>query len=209
MIACNMPDLEKSWMNRPSLRRLCALLAAASCLAFAQMGECATVYQQAIAADVTAIASNAVAGPEGSDGDVAAYDNFTLSKPANITRVAWRGSSSNAALAGFIIRIYASTRDPAAQPDLSSPLASINVQGKANEHALGNKLSDYGADFGQPVALEAGVQYWISIVSLRKDASPWGWARGKGGDGKSIQSYAEFKILPAPGDRAFSLIDGR
>lgn len=209
MSACNMPDLEKSWMNRPSLRRFCALLAIASCLAFVRPAECATVYEQAIAANVTAIASNAAASPEGSDGDVAAYDNFTLSRPANIKRVTWRGSSSNAASAGFIVRIYASTHDQAAQPDLSAPLASVNVQGKADERVLGNKLSDYGADFPQPVALEAGVQYWISIVSLRNDASPWGWARGKGGDGKSIQSYSEFKILPAPGDRAFSLIDGR
>lgn len=205
----SIPDIEKSWMNRPSLRRLCALLAAASCLAFAQSGECATVYEQAVAADVTAIASNAVANPEGSDGDVTAYDNFTLSKPANIKRVTWRGSSSNAALAGFIVRIYASSRNPAAQPDLSLPLVSVNVQGKADERTLGNKLSDYSADLESPLALAAGVQYWISIVSLRNDASPWGWATGKGGDGKSIQSYSEFKVLPAPGDRAFSLIDGR
>lgn len=205
----SIPDIEKSWMNRPSLRRLCALLAAASCLAFAQSGECATVYEQAVAADVTAIASNAVANPEGSDGDVTAYDNFTLSKPANIKRVTWRGSSSNAALAGFIVRIYASSRNPAAQPDLSLPLVSVNVQGKADERTLGNKLSDYSADLESPLTLAAGVQYWISIVSLRNDASPWGWATGKGGDGRSIQSYSEFKVLPAPGDRAFSLIDGR
>jgi hypothetical protein len=209
MSACNMPGLENSLMNRPSVRRFCALLAIAACLAFARSAECATAYEQAIAADVTAIASNAVANPEGSDGDVTAYDNFTLGKPANITRVTWRGSSSNAALAGFIIRIYASSHNPAAQPDLSQPLVSINVQGKADERTLGNKLSDYSADFGHPLALAAGVQYWISIVSLRNDASPWGWATGKGGDGKSIQSYSEFKVLPAPGDRAFSLIDGR
>jgi hypothetical protein len=209
MIACKMPDRENSEMSRPPVRRLFVLLAAASCLAFARPATCATVFEQAAAADATTIASNAVANPEGSDGDVKAYDNFTLSKPAIIKRVQWRGSSSNAALDGFTVTIYASSHDSAAQPNLSSPLASVSVQGKADEHVLGNNLSDYGADLGQPLALESGVQYWISIVSLRNDASPWGWAKGKGGDGKSIQSYSEFKVLPAPGDRAFSLKNGR
>jgi hypothetical protein len=209
MIACNMIDMESLQMNCQPVRRVCALLAIASCLAFARPAHCATVYEQAGAADATTIASNAVASPEGSDGDVTAFDNFTLGKPANVKRVNWRGSPSNAASAGFIVKIYASSHDPAAQPELSSPLASIQVQGKAGERALGNKLSGYSADLEQPLALAAGVQYWISIVAVRNDASPWGWANGTGGDGKSIQSYSEFKILPAPGDRAFSLIDGR
>ena len=208
MIVCKMPDMENSLTSRPSVLRFCALLAAASCLAFAQPANCATVFEQT-AADAATIASNVVTSPEGSDGDVKAYDNFTLRKPATIKRVQWRGSSSNAALAGFTVSIYASSHDPAAQPDLASLLASVSVEGKADEHVLGNNLSDYSADLGQPVALESGVQYWISIVSLRNDASPWGWAKGKGGDGKSIQSYSEFKVLPAPGDRAFSLKDGR
>lgn len=153
--------------------------------------------------------SNAVTGEEGSDQDVTAYDNFTLNKAANITSVAWRGASSGKGLAGFTIKIYVSKSDPAAQPNITEPLAIISVAGNAGEKPLGNHLSDYHADFTQPLALTAGVQYWISIVSNRSDLSPWGWANGTGGDGKSIQSYSEFKVLPAPGDRAFYFNDGR
>jgi hypothetical protein len=121
--------------------------------------------------------------------------------------VTWRGSSSSAGLAGFTIRIFASNPNPAAQPDISAPLGEINVEGNAGEKPVGKNLADFSADFTQPLTLTAGVQYWISIVSKRNDLSPWGWANGTGGDGKTIQFYTEFKILSAPGDRAFSLID--
>ncbi len=153
--------------------------------------------------------SNAVIHPEGSDQDVTAYDNFTLKKSASITSVAWRGDSANNGLVGFTIKIYASNSNPAAQPNIAEPLAEVTVIGNAGEKSVGNNLSDYHAEFSKPFELIAGVQYWISIVSNRNNLSPWGWANGTGGDGKSIQSYAEFKVLPAPSDRAFSLNDGR
>jgi hypothetical protein len=180
-------------------------------LIYAISANSATVYIQECppVSAASIISSNAVAAPEGSDRDVTAYDNFTLSKPASIKSVKWRGSSSNAGMAGFIIRIFASNADAAAQPDISAPLGLIRVQGTAGEHPVGNNLSDFTADFEQLLALAGGRQYWISIVSIRNDASQWGWANGTGGDGGSMQSYSEFKILPANGDRAFSLTDGR
>ena len=153
--------------------------------------------------------SNAVINPEGSDQDVTAYDNFTLKKSANIVSVAWRGASADNGLVGFTIKIYTSNANPAAQPNIADPLAEVTVTGRAGEKSVGNNLSDYHAEFGKPFELLAGVQYWISIVSNRNNLSPWGWANGTGGDGKSIQSHAEFKVLPAPSDRAFSLNDGR
>jgi hypothetical protein len=160
-------------------------------------------------AATSTVHSNAVMDVQGSDQDVTAYDNFTLNKAAAITGVAWRGTSSDKAMGGFTIRLYASRNDAAAQPDTGQKLAELIVEGNAGEKSVGKNLSDYHANFSQPVALQAGVQYWISIVSERKNLSPWGWANGTGGDGKSIQAYSEFKVLPAPGDRAFYLMDGR
>lgn len=193
-----------------NLRIVPVWLAAIFFLVWAMPARSATVYSQmgASLSSAKAISSYAVANPEGSDGDVTAYDNFAIGKSASITGVSWRGSSSNDGSAGFTIRIYASNPNPAAQPDISAPLGEINVAGKSGEVAVGKNLSEYRAEFIQPLALTSGVQYWISIVSSRKDFSAWGWADGEGGDGKSIQSYSEFRILSAPNDRAFALHDG-
>lgn len=198
-------------IRKDNMRQVSAWLAAAIGLIVALPAQSMMVYRHTptLIASASLINSNAVIHAEGSDQDVTAFDNFTLSKSASITSVAWRGASSNKGLAGFAIKIYASKSNPAAQPDMAEPLAVINVTGGAGEKSVGNNLSDYHADFAQPLALTAGVQYWISIVSNRSDLSPWGWANGTGGDGKSIQSYSEFKILPAPEDRTFSLNDGR
>ncbi len=204
------PDANFNKQILSIVRSVGVLLAAAACLIFAMPAQSAVVFSHSCTplSNANTLSSNAVADPDGSDRDVTAYDNFTLIKPASITSVTWRGSSSTDGLAGFTIKIYASNPNPAAQADMSSPLAEINVVGKAAEKPAGKNLSDYRADFSQPLALTAGVQYWISIVSIRNDPSSWGWANGTGGDGRTIQSYAEFKILPAPNDRAFSLDDG-
>ncbi len=191
------------------VRRAVSLLAAGLGLMFALPAQCATVYTHAATplASASIINSNEVVHAEGSDQDVTAYDNFTLKKSADIMSVTWRGASADKGLAGFTIKIYRSQPNPAAQPDTAAPLAVVSVTGSAGEKPVGNNLSDYRTNFTKPLALTAGEQYWISIVSNRNDLSPWGWANGTGGDGKSIQSYSEFKVLPAPGDRAFSLND--
>lgn len=181
------------------------VLAAAS-LAFTFPAQGITIYSQpALSPDSPKPIGSAVTDPDGSDQDVTAFDNFTLGKSAIVSRVTWRGSSSSDAMSGFAVKVYTSNPDPYGPPDTTSPLAEINVPGKANEQPVGSGWSDYSADFARPLALTGGVQYWISIVSIRNIPSVWGWASGTGGDGKSIQSYAEFKILAAPNDRAFSL----
>lgn len=194
------PILQNMWSSS-------AWLAAAACLIVAVPVQGATVYRQASTsvASASTINSNALANADGSDQDVTAYDDFTLVKSASIARLTWRGSSSNKGLAGFRIKIFAS--DAAGLPYTTAPLAEIGVAGNAGEKSAGKALSDYQADFSQPLALTAGVRYWISIVSDRNDLSPWGWANGTGGNGKSIQYFPELRVLPAPNDRAFSLID--
>jgi hypothetical protein len=187
------------------------MLLSATVLILSQSVHGATVFTHSPGAlsSIKTINSNALAHPDGSDQDVTTYDSFTLDQAAVVADVSWRGAASTPALLGFTIRLYPSKPDAAAQADTGNPLAVLHVSGKANETKLDSRYSDYRAKFDAPLALAGGVQYWISIVADRKDLSPWGWADGRGGDGKSIQAYSEFKVLPAPGDRAFSLDDGR
>jgi hypothetical protein len=168
-----------------------------------------TVFSQVsdVSASLQTINSS-VTIPDSSDQDTTTFDNFTLSKSARITSVTWRGSSADYASAGFVIKIYTSPSFSTSQAERSNPLAEITETGNANEKLLGKNLSDYRADFAQPVELSAGKQFWISIVSMRNAPSTWGWSNGSGGDGKSIQSFSEVRILPALNDRAFSLLDG-
>ena len=168
-----------------------------------------TVYSQVsdVSASLQTINSS-VTIPDGSDQDTTTFDNFTLSKSARITSVAWRGSSADYASVGFVIKIYTSPSFSTSQAEGSNPLAEITETGNANEKLISKNLSDYRADFAQPVELSAGKQFWISIVSMRNAPSPWGWSSGSGGDGRSIQSFSEVRNLPARHDRAFSLLDG-
>ena len=169
----------------------------------------ATVYSQASDSPDTAHPVNSSqTNPDGSDQDTTTFDNFTLNHAAQITGVTWRGNSTDAGSAGFNITIYGSQNNNASLADLTNPLSVFTELGKANEKLLGKHLSDFRAEFTQPVSLSAAKQYWISIVSLRSYPSPWGWSSASGGDGRCIQSFSEFKILPAQYDRAFSLLDG-
>ena len=168
----------------------------------------AIVYSQASdPPDNAKIINSSATNPDGSDQDVTTFDNFKLAKPARITGVTWRGSSTDSSTVGFNITIFGTQANTASQTDLTNAVAVINETGKANEKPVGKNLSDYSAEFSQPVELSAGTPYWISIVSVRNFPSPWGWSSGTGGDGGSIQSYTELRNLRAPNDRAFSLVD--
>ena len=195
--------------GQPGMLGTSVWLLAAACILFASPAHPAIVFAHAAVAanGASVIHSNAVTSAEGNDSDVIAYDSFLLDKPVSVASVGWRGSSSNGSSSGFTIRIYASRAVPATRAEIAHPMAEVRVTGDAGEISVGNKLSDYCADIATPLLLAPGVQYWISVVSNRRDASAWGWANGIGGDDKSIQSWSEFKILSAPGDRSFSLND--
>ena len=201
---------KQNWRRRIMRIVITLLLATVSGLMFALPAQSATVFSHPPAplSEANTIGSNAVTNPDGSDRDVTAFDSFTLSKSAVIKSVAWRGTSADKGLAGFTIKIYASSPNPAAQADTAAPLSVTHIAGNASEKPVGNHLSDYRADITEPLALTGGVKYWISIVSDRHDLSSWGWANGTGGDGKTIQHYSELRVLAAPGDRAFYFDDG-
>lgn len=191
-------------VDRNDLQRIAMLMWVAIGLACALPAHGKVVYQHA-PVGMGVVHSNVVIDAQGSDQDVTAYDNFVLKRTCRITSITWRGNASDKNSKGFAVKIYSAKPDPSRQPDIDNPLLTLDVAGDAGEKPVSNNLSDYRANLTEPLVLEGGVTYWISIVSKRNNLSPWGWVSGKGGDGKSIQAFSEFKVLPAPGDRAFSL----
>ncbi|GEM_PF-4509309 len=165
------------------------------------------VYEQtpSDADDTVLVNSNNLANFKGSIHDVHTYDNFTLEKAAVVAAVSWRGASSDAALNGFIITLYPSTLDRFPAPDMDKPMAITWIEGAGDEKVLGNGLSDFNAALSSPVQLNADIQYWLSIVAVRRDFTPWGWASARSGDLSSLQVFKDLKILPVTTDRAFCL----
>jgi hypothetical protein len=149
--------------------------------------------------------SNRLADAEGSDQDVQTFESFKLTSATQVARICWRGSVADAALVGFTLTFYPATSDLFSGPDVAHPLEVMRVSGHANAAPAGTNLSDYFIELNEPMSLAADTKYWLSIVAEKTDLSLWGWANSLDGDGKSIQSYAEFKVLPADGDRAFCL----
>lgn len=165
------------------------------------------VYEQAAsdADDTVLVSSNSLANFKGSDHDVQTYDNFTLEKAAVVAAVNWRGASADAALNGFVITFYPSTPDRFPRPDMDKPMAITWLEGAGDEKVLGNGLSDFSAVLSAPVQLKADVPYWLSIVAVRRDYSPWGWASAKSGDSNSLQILNEIQMVPVATDRTFCL----
>jgi hypothetical protein len=120
-----------------------------------------------------------------------AYDNFTLTAGATVSKIDWTGGffnpSQHATIDGFVISIYANA---SGVPGAS--LYSETISGNAGETfvhvANNNPIYNYtaSADF----TASAGVEYWLSIVPMTDGAFPqWGWQEGSGGDGSSYQVF--------------------
>ena len=126
-------------------------------------------------------------------GDVnAAYDNFTLTDPAVITGISWRGGyvlpANPVAMASFTVSFYGTTG--AGEPDTVTVLNENIVPGNAGETLVGTnssrtvRLFDYQLTLPTPFVASAGTKYWMSIVADKAGTLPqWGWSSGTGGDG--------------------------
>ncbi len=165
------------------------------------------LYEQAPAdaAGVVLVNSNNLANYEGSEYDVQAYDNFKLPKIATVGSVCWRGQPSDAQMNGFIITFYPSSHDRFSGPDLAKPLGITWIEGAGDEVVLDDGLSDYQAVLADPVKFNAEEQYWLSVVAVKRDFSPWGWSSSRNVDSKSLQMFNEMKVQSVSTDRAFCL----
>lgn len=172
--------------------------------ALAQAGE---LFSQISPSEHTAagLRSQSLAQEGGHDQDVIAYDDFQVAGGAMLTKIVWRGSALDAQTLGFTLSIYAA--QSTLTPDLSHPLRTQFIAGQAAQSRIEDGLFEFRAMLDKPLLLEAHTPYWISIVANQRTLAPWYWAHGVGENGKSVQFFNEYKMLPAAADRAFSLHD--
>jgi hypothetical protein len=131
-----------------------------------------------------------------------AYDNFTLSRTANITSVQWQGGYAfgpQGTITGFHLtfwpdQVVGGVHQP--NTSVANPF-SVTILGNANEKSAGtevgssgssNLIFNYSADLTTPFKATAGTQYWLSIFPDLDSsvAGNWGWHTGSGGDGMSV-----------------------
>ena len=149
----------------------------------------------------------------GNDWDRILWDNFTLSTPATITAIHWRGGyDPQIAFAGysypvidFDISIWQSLQTALGtiwdQPDFTRPQVknwgligdNNGTTFNAGETYVGNfgssnfgstPMYDYTFVLPQPVQLQANTEYWLKIAAYQAGIPSWGFAYGGGGDNR-------------------------
>lgn len=157
--------------------------------------------------------------PDGSDADMYAYDNFTLSSNQSITAINWRGGYIYNAMFSrannFTVTIFDSILG-GSQPLVNNPqlpetyLAKYNVGGNAGETSAGTfggvAMYDYSYTLRTPFQAAGGHTYWVRIEAEQVGYPDWGIAIGTGGNNQHFQfSTGAARFSYAGGDEAFTL----
>lgn len=160
--------------------------------------------------------------PDGLDGDMYAWDGFTLASATAISSIHWRGGyqyhpsgTGQGAISSFTISIYRSIAGNS-QPDMGTGgrLARYTVTGNAGETAAGTfggvAMFDYACNLASPFQAAAGTTYWVEIVAAQGIAAPsyapdWGLATGTGGNGTHFAFTTGANYTTPANDLAFSL----
>jgi len=161
--------------------------------------------------------------PDGLDGDVYCWDDFTLVSNTAISEVHWRGGyelhpsgSGQSTVSGFDVSIYRSIGGNS-QPDLGAGglLVHYFVSGNAGETAAGTfggvHLYDYAFTLPSPFQAAGGTVYWVQIVGSQGAAAPsfapdWGLAVGTGGNNSHFRRITGGTSQIISNDLAFSLL---
>lgn len=146
------------------------------------------------------------------------YDDFAIESGGLVTGMTWRGYYRNfdftevVALPtdSFRIEIYADSGRAAPFTPLAERVFATTIgvyESTLVSHTEENRYYyDFAVDFKTAFRAEAGVTYWLSVVSLQVVAEPlWSWSAGYGDDGASRQ-YVDGEYLQRGLDRAFTLI---
>jgi len=162
-------------MNRTRLSAALtgALLGAAMCVAAAAQAAATVLYQQA------------PAGPVGifgtlSAGDIAAFDNFSLTGNARVTSLEWIGGFAGSDQ--FQISIHGNQAVGPLSLPAASPLASITVTAALSTPGPANPFAQhYTASLGDGFLLDADTIYWLSVKNVTEGTSFWLWTGALGG----------------------------
>jgi hypothetical protein len=112
--------------------------------------------------------------PDGMDGDMWAWDNFTLDTTQSINHIAWRGAythylsgAGKAPVYDFTISLHASTAANTEPDVVHPPLAQFQVSGNANETLAGTfggvLMYDYSFNLPTSFVAQASTKYWVMI----------------------------------------------
>lgn len=118
--------------------------------------------------------------------DNRAFDDFTLSSSATVTTVSWMGdpvASGTTFKIGFTTTVSTFYPNTTLFSDQTVTATQSSIPGAIYQSA-------YTAVLPTPVALSAGVGYWISIYNPTPGQLPWGWSAGDGS--------ATVGVLPHP-----------
>ena len=176
--------------------------------------------QPPAASGVVLVSSRAYPNP--SDSDIYVYDSFIPQADAMISEVRWRGGYVNNAPYGRVINFsvffYESTAG-GSEPLVGRPegedetifFAHYFTEGDAGEAPAGTvnntTMYDYRFVLPAPLAVTAGVKYWIRIEGYQPVAPDWGIAAGTGGDGKYFRYVSGLSQFQSPlNDAAFTLL---
>lgn len=137
------------------------------------------------------------------------YDNFTLNTNTTVFNVQFTGEyfnpPSQGPITGWTIQFWSSNNG---QP--GSSLFSEHFVGTGNETYLGNfggyPTYTYTLNLGE-FPVQAGTEYWLSVVPDLGFPPQWGWSTGTGGDGFAVQDFFGARSQ-LPNDMAFTLSSG-
>lgn len=165
-------------------------------------------------------------------------DNFTLASAGSATALRWWGGSQNFQfadtnnMASYTVVLYAS--DNLGAPDIANILFQQTVDSESNgfeqlatgaTNIGGGTEYRYTLQLDAALALDAGVQYWISVGAtlINPGADAWVWSGSTVGDLANATDYftgagytvydpsfndLAFEIIPAPGPVALLAFAG-
>ena len=202
-------------MNRQLLSVLLPLL-------FASASDAAVVFNQPHGGAGT-LHKSSWYPPDGLDGDIYCWDNFTVASSTAISEIHWRGGyelhpsgSGQSPVANFDVSIYRSI--PAGtQPDLGAggTLVHYIVGANAGETPAGSFggvfMYDYAFTLPSPFQAAGGTNYWVQIEASQGAAAPsfapdWGLAVGTGGNNSHFRRVIGGTYQVIANDLAFSLL---
>lgn len=163
-----------------------------------------------------------------SEGNLTVADEFVLSQDANVKEINWWGENMSSPSKNFIIRVFADNEGQPGTLLLEATHASIlkrktgdfliRKEGRG-DHNLYPEYQ-YTLVLPHPFTLEAGVKYWLSVLS--ESTSQWTWEMSQSEENTGVQRSlfadpvngpwtpfdynAAFVIGPVPKPRSVRLI---
>lgn len=177
---------------RPLLRSALLLIGLALGAALSGPASAAKLFRQVVAAP-GGLAPSGQWGVDGSDWDQQVWDNFRLTKDAQITSVHWWGGfgtwGSATTVDSFRLEFWTSIDYPdgrPVQPDVGNYQGGMVRSyrfaiGKVTQTVEGERIH-YQVKLPQPLLLKGATNYWLSVLAWQSGVPSWGWAWSDVGD---------------------------